>query len=80
MKAPRLEKIWLEEFDGTNALRADFDNDRHYRVEVQLPRDSDKVADALVELAIMIKRDPKLKPNVEVRGASDSECPSQLQS
>lgn len=58
-----ITKIWLEQSQEETALRADFSNDRHYRVVIQNPGRSDQIATALLELASMIGRDPLLVPN-----------------
>ncbi len=64
-----MTKIWLEEFEGEQALRADFSNDRHYRVAIQFPGLADQVAQALLSLASLIGRDPLLVPNAKVTGS-----------
>lgn len=61
-----ITKIWLEEIDGEKAFRADFSNDRHYRVAIHRPGNADSIAQALLGLASMIGRDPLLAPNEKV--------------
>lgn len=63
-----ITKIWLEEFEGEQAFRADFSNGRHYRVVIQRPGNSGQVAQSLLDLASLIGRDPHLVPNVELKG------------
>lgn len=65
-----MTNIWLEKFDGGQAFRADFSNDRHYRVVISHPGRADQVAQALLDLSTMIGRDPLLVPNAELTGAS----------
>lgn len=60
---PTLNNIWLEEFQGEKALRADFSNDRHHRVVIQRPHGNEQLAQALNDLAMNIRRDPNLAPN-----------------
>lgn len=61
---PTLDKIWLENFQGEKALRADFTNDRHHRVVIQQPHGSEQLAQALIDLALNIRRDQHLTANV----------------
>lgn len=63
-----LDKIWLEEFQGEKALRADFSNDRHHRVVIQRPHGNEQLAQALIELALNVRQDPHLTPNAELCG------------
>ena len=58
-----ITKIWLEQTDEETAFRADFSNDRHYRVVIPRPWRADQIAQALLDLASMIGRDPHLVPN-----------------
>lgn len=60
---PTLDKIWLDEFQGEKALRADFSNDRHHLVVIQRPHGSEQLAQALIDLAMNIRRDPHLTAN-----------------
>jgi hypothetical protein len=64
----KLTKIWIEDFEGAQAVRADFSNDRHYRVAISQPGRPDQVAQALFSLADLIGSDPLLAPNSEVSG------------
>ena len=65
---PTLDKIWLDEFDGEKALRADFSNDRHWRVVIRRPHGNEQLAQALIDLARNIRRDHNLAPNSKVSG------------
>ena len=60
-----LTKIWLENSLNETAFRADFSNDRHYRVVIHFPGNPDQVSQALLELARLIGRDPLLTHNVQ---------------
>lgn len=57
---PTVNNIWLEKFQGEKALRADFSNDVHHRIVVKLPHGPKQLAQALIELAENIQRDPHL--------------------
>lgn len=68
---PKLTKIWIIDnrnrkphtSDGLLAIRADFDNDRHYESAISYPYDRDAVAFALHRMAVTIGSDPLLVPN-----------------
>lgn len=69
---PRLTKIWVDDRRNVTpdiakdvlAIRADFDNDRHYEARIAYPYDREAVASALHSMAMMIGRDPLLAPPV----------------
>ena len=64
---PKIEKIWLEDNSPYDlpAIRVDFDNNGHYRVEIAYPITQHEIAQALVDLASLIGRDPHLTPNLK---------------
>lgn len=57
-----LEKIWqAQSFDGDIAIRLDWSNDRHHQVIIRHNRNVECVADALIQLARLIRGDIHLK-------------------
>lgn len=60
---PTVTKFWLDESLGEKALRADFSNDRHYLVVIQRPHGNEQLAQAMIELALNIRRDKHLTTN-----------------
>lgn len=65
---PKLTKIWIDDrrnktphaADDVLAIRADFDNDRHYEARIAYPYDNNALAAALHGMAAMISKDPLL--------------------
>lgn len=67
MSKPKLDNIWLEDFQGVKALRADFNNGRCHRVVISWPHGNEEVAQALIDLAFNIGRDKHLSDLGEVK-------------
>ena len=59
---PKLTKLFtgIRESTGEQTIRADFSNDRHYRVVISNPANSEQVAQAMMKMANMIGTDPYL--------------------
>lgn len=58
----RLENIWIADChwrEDTKEIRLDWSNDRHYAATIFPPCDNEKVADALLRLADILRRDRK---------------------
>jgi len=76
MKLPKLTKIWINDnrsrapfvSDRLLAIRADFDNGRCYESAIYYPYERDSVAQALQNMATMLRRDPLLAPDVTPDG------------
>lgn len=56
----KLEKIWINEFEGRQELRFDWSNDRHHAVLIQPPHGADQVARALSDASWLIGGDQHL--------------------
>ena len=61
MNQPRITGIRFVEFGYEKAIQVDFSNDRHWQAVVAMPHGSEQVWDALMQLALGIKRDPYLR-------------------
>lgn len=68
MSTPTIHEVWVEEFTDTLdeervhfALRLDFSNDRHYRVEILDGYTADRIAIGLRRLAALLEADPDLR-------------------
>jgi len=56
-----IENIYLADFRGEKELRVSFDNDRHHVVIISHPHTADKLAEALIVLAMNLRNDPHLR-------------------
>lgn len=57
----KIEKIVLADSCGEKELRVSFDNDRHHAVIISHPHTADKLAEALITLAMNLRKDHHLK-------------------
>lgn len=61
---PAVTEIWLNDVDGHKEIRVDFSNDRHHAMMIESPYDKEAVARAFEQIAVNIRRDWKLVPNI----------------